>query len=319
MDTSFRLMPPGASNHADGVDNLYLFLWAVSAFFTVLIAALIIYFAIKYRRRREDEVGRKVHTNYLLEVVWTVVPLIIVTIMFVWAARVLYAQSRPPPDAMDIYVIGKQWMWKIQHENGKRELNELHVPLGRAVRLTMASQDVIHSFFIPAFRIKQDVIPGRYVTEWFRATKIGTYHLFCAEYCGNQHSGMIGSVTVMEPSDYEAWLAGTANDLPPAQAGEKLFLNLGCATCHGQRAPTMAGLYGSRRALSDGSTVVADDAYLRESILDSTAKIVQGYQPLMPSYRGQISEEQLMQVVAYIRSLAQPALPPSKEVRPAHE
>jgi len=293
-----------------------LFLCAVAGFFTLLIATLIIYFAIKYRRRSEDEIPPKVHTHYGLEIAWTAIPFILCVIIFVWAARVFYAQYRPPPDAMNIYVLGKQWMWKIQHENGKREINELHVPLGRAVKLTMASQDVIHSFFIPAFRVKTDVVPGRYMTQWFKATKAGEYHLFCAEYCGTQHSGMIGRVVVMEPAAYEAWLSGTVLDVPPAEAGEKLFTHFGCTTCHGERAPTMAGVYGKPQEMSDGTRVTFDDAYIRESILDSTAKIVKGYQPLMPSYRGQITEEQLMQLVAYIKSLSQP---PAKEVRPAYE
>jgi len=316
MDTSFRLMPESASTIASQVDALYLFLCAVAGFFTLLIATLIIYFAIKYRRRSEDEIPPKVRTHYGLEIAWTVIPALLCLIIFVWAARVFYSQYRPPPDAMNIYVLGKQWMWKIQHENGKREINELHVPLGHAVKLTMASQDVIHSFFIPAFRVKTDVVPGRYMTQWFKATKVGEYHLFCAEYCGTQHSGMIGRVVVMEPAAYEAWLSGTVLDVPPAEAGEKLFTHFGCTTCHGERAPTMAGVYGKPQELTDGTRVTFDDAYIRESILDSTAKIVKGYQPLMPSYRGQISEEQLMQLVAYIKSLSQP---PAKEVRPAYE
>jgi len=208
-------------------------------------------------------------------------------------------------------------MWKVQHRStGRREINELHVPLGRPVRLLMASQDVIHSFYVPAFRVKQDVVPGRYTTLWFQPSRVGTYHLFCAEYCGNQHSGMIGSVTVMEPADYEAWLAGTTADEPPAVAGERLFSHFGCATCHGQRGPTLANVYGQPRPLQGGGSVVADEAYLRESILYSTEKLVEGFQPIMPSYRGQISEEQLMQIVAYIKSLA---APPPREVRPAYE
>jgi cytochrome c oxidase subunit 2 len=322
MDRGFQMMPEQASTVAGHVDALYTFLWAVSAFFTVLIAALIIYFAIKYRRRFPDEPPPpKVHTDYRLELTWTIIPLAIVLVMFWWGARVVYLQMRPPADTLDIDVIGKQWMWKIQHRStGRREINELHVPLGRPVRLLMASQDVIHSFFIPAFRVKQDVVPGRYTTLWFQPTRLGTYHLFCAEYCGNQHSGMIGRVTVMEPADYEAWLAGTSADEPPAVAGERLFNHFGCATCHGQRGPTLANVYGQRRPLQGGGSIVADEAYLRESILYSTAKIVEGFQPIMPSYRGQMSEEQLMQIVAYIKSLAdQVSNPPAREVRPAYE
>ena len=318
MDRAFQFMPDQASTVAGHVDSLYTFLWAVSVFFTVLIASLIIYFAIKYRRRSPDEPPPpKVHTDYRLELTWTIIPLLLVLVMFWWGARVLYMQVRPPADTLDIDVIGKQWMWKIQHRStGRREINELHVPLGRPVRLLMASQDVIHSFFVPAFRVKQDVVPGRYTTLWFQPSRLGTYHLFCAEYCGNQHSGMIGRVTVMEPADYEAWLAGTTADEPPAVAGERLFNHFGCATCHGQRGPTLANVYGQPRALVGGGSVVADEPYLRESILYSTEKVVEGFQPIMPSYRGQMSEEQLMQIVAYIKSLS---APPAREVRPAYE
>jgi cytochrome c oxidase subunit 2 len=318
MDRGFQMMPEQASTVAQPVDSLYTFLWIVTVFFTVLIATLIIYFAIRYRRRSPDEPPPpKVHTDYRLELTWTIIPLVLVLIIFWWGARVLYVQMRPPADTLDVDVVAKQWMWKVQHRStGRREINELHVPLGRPVRLLMASQDVIHSFFIPAFRVKQDVVPGRYTTLWFQPSRVGTYHLFCAEYCGNQHSGMIGRVTVMEPADYEAWLAGTTADEPAAVAGERLFYHFGCATCHGQRGPTLANVYGQPRPLQGGGSVVADEAYLRESILYSTEKLVEGFQPIMPSYRGQISEEQLMQIVAYIKSLA---APPSREVRPAYE
>jgi cytochrome c oxidase subunit 2 len=259
----------------------------------------------------------KVGTNYRLELTWSIIPFLITMVMFWWGARVYYTQYRPPPDTIDIDVIGRQWMWKCQHRStGRREINELHVPTGRAVKLLMTSQDVIHSFYIPAFRVKQDVIPGRFTTLWFQPTKVGEYHLFCAEYCGAQHSGMIGKVVVVEPAKYEAWLAGTTTDEPSAVAGERLFNAFGCATCHGQRGPTLAGIWGQRRQLADGTTVIADEAYVRESILHSTDKLVGGFQPIMPSYRGQMSEEQLMQIVAYIKSLSQP---PLREVRPAHE
>jgi cytochrome c oxidase subunit 2 len=319
MDKGFQLMPDQASTVAGPVDGLYFFLCAVSAFFTVLIAALIIYFAIKYRRRSEHEPPPpKTRTDYRLELTWTFVPLAIVMVMFWWGASLYYREYRPPQNTLDIDVIGKQWMWMVQHRStGRREINELHVPVGRPVKLLMASQDVIHSFYIPAFRVKQDVIPGRYMTLWFEPTRVGEYHLFCTEYCGNQHSGMIGRVVVMEPAKYEAWLAGTTVDEPPAIAGERLFNHFGCATCHGQRGPTLANVYGQPRPLADGASVVADEAYLRESILYSTEKIVQGFQPIMPSYRGQMSEEQLMQIVAYIKSLAAPV--PAREVRPAYE
>ncbi len=318
MERGFQFMPEQASTVARPVDTLYMFLCAVSVFFTVLIAALIIYFAIKYRRRSPDAPPPpKTRTDYRLELTWTLIPLALVLVMFWWGARLMYAQMRPPPNTLDIDVIGKQWMWKVQHRStGRREINELHVPLGRPVRLLMASQDVIHSFFIPAFRVKQDVVPGRYTTLWFEPTRVGTYHLFCAEYCGNKHSAMIGRVVVMEPAEYEAWLAGTTADEPPAVAGERLFYHFGCATCHGQRGPPLANVYNQPRPLQGGGSVVADEAYLRESILYSTEKLVEGFQPIMPSYRGQMSEEQLMQIVAYIKSLS---APPAREVRPAYE
>jgi cytochrome c oxidase subunit 2 len=228
-------------------------------------------------------------------------------VMFFWGARVYLVAYKEAPDALDIHVIGKQWMWKVQHPDGTREINSLHVPLGQRVQLTLASQDVIHSFYIPAFRIKQDAVPGRYTKMVFEPTKVGEYHLFCAEYCGAQHSGMIGSVTVMEPEKYQQWLAGTVPDLSPADSGAKLFQQYGCITCHGVQAPTLAGVYGSEQdvVLPNGrrARVVADEAYLRESIMDSGAKVVAGYQPIMPSFRGQLSEEQLIQLIAYIKSL----------------
>jgi cytochrome c oxidase subunit 2 len=209
---------------------------------------------------------------------------------------------------MEIYVVGKQWMWKIQHPEGVREINELHVPTGRPIKLIMASQDVIHDFFVPAFRIKQDVVPGSYSTEWFIANNPGTYHLFCAQYCGTQHSQMVGSVIVMTPADYQAWLAGVGPSEPPAASGARLYISYGCATCHGARAPTLAGLYGSDVRVLDQranrtTTVKADETYLRESILFPDAKLVLGYPPIMPSFRGQLTEEQIFDLIAYVKSL----------------
>ncbi len=236
-------------------------------------------------------------------------------VLFFWSAGLYVHMRRAPDDAMQINVVGKQWMWKIQHPTGKREIDELHLPLGRPVKLTLASEDVIHSFYIPAFRIKQDVVPGTYESEWFTPTKIGEYHLFCAEYCGTQHSGMIGKVIVMQPSEYEAWLAGTPADQSPVAAGEKLFTQYQCITCHGQRGPGLVGLYGSKVKLIDGSTVTADEDYLRESILRPGAKIVAGFQPLMPTYAQQLTEEQVMQLVAYIKSLRTQGAPQESAVK----
>ena len=306
MDPNLRLFPEQASTAAPRVDALYSFLWLVTGFFTLLIFVLIVYFALKYRRRSKLTPG-PVGTSYALELAYTIIPFIIVMVIFFWGARVYFFIYRPPADALNVHVIGKQWMWKVQHENGRREINELHVPLNQPVLLTIASQDVIHSFFIPAFRVKVDAVPNRFTKMWFTATKTGTYHLFCAEYCGTLHSGMIGKVTVMEPEAYQAWLSGSAGtDEAPAEAGRQLFTSLGCVTCHGSVAPTMAGLFMSKREFQDGSTAVADENYLRESILDSTERVVANYAPIMPSFRGQISEEQLMNLIAYIKSLREP-------------
>jgi cytochrome c oxidase subunit 2 len=310
VDERFRLHPEQASSFARDVDGLYFFLTAVSAFFTLLIFVAIVYFAIKYRRRRgEEEPPRPIHGSLGLEVLWSVVPFVFAMIFFFWGARSYFHIARPPANAMEIYVVGKQWMWKMQHPNGTREINTLHVPRGQPVKLIMSSQDVIHSYYIPAFRVKQDVVPGRYTVMWFEPTKVGEYHLFCAEYCGTQHSGMIGRVVVMEPQDYEAWLSGTSPDEPPAVSGSRLFASLGCQTCHASQAPTMAGLFGSTVQLEGGRTVVADEQYLRRSITDSTSDLVRGYKPIMPSFRGQVSEEQLSALIAYIKSVRQTAQP----------
>jgi cytochrome c oxidase subunit 2 len=303
---TFRLFPERASTVSHQTDALYLFLCSVTAFFSILIFVLIVFFAIKYRRRSAAP-PPIVHTDLRLELLWTIIPLLIVLVIFFWGARIFFFIYRPPHDALDVHVIGKQWMWKIQHPSGRREINELHVPIGQPVRLLIASQDVIHGFYIPAFRIKQDAIPGRFANIWFEADKVGEYHLFCHEYCGTQHSKMIGRVVVMEQQKYQEWLAGTPGEESPAQAGAQLFNSLGCVKCHGEKAPTMAGLYGSRQRMTDGGIVEADEQYLRESILDSTRRVVAGYAPIMPSFRGQISEEQLMQLVAYIKSLREPA------------
>ena len=307
MSSSFPLFPPNASSVATEVDLLYLFIVAVCAFFTVLVSALVVVFAVKYRRRHPDEVGHDIHGSLALEIVWTIIPLVLALMMFGWGADLFYRLAKPPRDAMEIFVVGKQWMWKVQHPEGVREINELHVPIDRNVKLTMGSEDVLHDFSIPAFRVKMDVVPGKLTTMWFRATKPGTYHLFCAEYCGTKHSGMIGQVIAMTPQDYEAWLAGGRAMGSPATNGERLFSEHACVTCHkpdaAGRGPTLYGLYGSRVALADGRTVVADENYLRESIMNSQAKVVQGHQPIMPAFQGMLSEENLMQLIAYIKTL----------------
>lgn len=306
----FPLLPESSSTVSGSVDALFFYLVGVTIFFTILIAGMVIFFAIKYRRRTPFEIPRPIAGSLKLETLWTVIPFVIAMSMFVWGADVYFKQYRMPRDTMDIYVIGKQWMWKLQHPTGQREINELHVPVGRKVKLIMASEDVIHSFFIPEFRIKADVLPGKYTTLWFEATKPGTYHLFCAEYCGTNHSGMIGSIIVMEPADFDNWLSGGAGQQSPVAAGQNLFQNtLGCASCHGEngqggRGPALTNLLGSSVPIQGGGTVTADENYVRESILNPTAKVVAGYQPIMPTFQGQVSEEQLLQLIAYIKSLS---------------
>jgi cytochrome c oxidase subunit II len=315
MDTGLPLFPEQASTMAGRVDALYLFLIAISVLFGTLIAALVVTFAVKFRRRSRDERPAPIHGSTALELAWTLIPLGIVMVIFLWGAEVFFAMARVPPGTMNVYVVGKRWMWKTQHMTGQREINELHVPVGVPVKLTLTSEDVIHSFFVPAFRMKKDVVPGRYVTTWFQATRAGTYHLFCAEYCGTKHSGMIGSVTVMEPAAFQSWLSGGATGTSLAAAGEKLFTDLACVTCHRgdteARGPRLEGLFGRPVSLANGERVVADEAYVRESIVNPTAKIVAGFQPVMPAYQGRVSEEGLMQLVAYIESLGGPAPAPA--------
>jgi len=296
------------------VDHLLYYLLAVSAFFSIGIFATIFYFAIRYRRRSESELPAPIHGALSLEILWSVIPFGLAMIMFVWGASVYFTISRPPDDAQQIYVVAKQWMWKLQHMEGQREINELHIPVGQAVKLTMTSEDVIHSFFVPAFRTKADVLPGRYTTTWFKPTTPGKYHLFCAEYCGTKHSGMIGWIYVMEPQDYQAWLSGGASG-SLASSGEKLFQDLACANCHHLndqgRCPNLRGVFGSQVQLSDGSQVKADEEYLRESILNPSAKIVAGFQPIMPTFQGQVTEEGVLQLVEYIKSLTPTGAPPA--------
>src|SRR5713101_5909604 len=311
MNPSLQLVPEQASATAAHLDHLTLYLLVVAAIFSTLIFALIFFFAIKYRRRSNHERPVEVHGALTLEIIWTVVPFLLMMVMFSWGASIFFEMSRPPDDAMNVYVVGKQWMWKTQHLEGQREINELHVPLGRPVRLTMTSEDVIHSFFMPAFRVKFDVLPGRYTTAWFNPTKPGKYHLFCAEYCGTLHSGMIGWIYVMEPAEYERWLAGGAGGESLASSGQKLFEYLACANCHRTdkpgRCPNLIGLFGSKVQLTTRQTVSADEAYIRESILNPSAKIVAGYQNIMPSFQGQVTEEDLLQLIEYIKALGKPA------------
>jgi len=250
---------------------------------------------------------RPILGSLALEATWSLVPFGIFLIFFVWGAVIYFGERTAPADSMDVYVVAKQWMWKLEHADGQREINELHVPVDRNVKLIMTSQDVIHSFFVPAFRLKQDVLPGRYTTLWFHAIRPGTYHLFCAEYCGTQHSGMIGSIIVMNPADYEAWLSGGGGEGSLASTGQKLFQQLGCGSCHRSdtqgRGPNLVGVFGKPVLLEDGRTVTADENYVRESILNPGAKIVAGFKNIMPSFQGVVNEEQLLSLIAYVKSL----------------
>jgi len=302
------LWPEAASKVATDVDHLYIYISLVSVVMTVLIFATIFIFAVKYRRRSESEVPQPIHGSLRLEITWSIIPFLVMLTFFWWGAKIYFYNAVPPPNSMDVYVVGKQWMWKLQYPGGQREINELHVPIGQPVKLTLASEDVIHSFFIPALRIKHDVVPGHYDTMWFTADKPGRYHLFCAEYCGTEHSGMVGWVTVMSPADYQNWLAGGGSSGSMAQQGERLFEQLGCSGCHlldrQGRGPMLRGMYGSHVQLAGGGTALVDDAYIRESILNPNAKITAGYKPnVMPSFQGQLSEEQILQLVVYVKSL----------------
>jgi cytochrome c oxidase subunit 2 len=303
------LFPEQASTMAPRVDNLYFFLLGLTVFFSLLIAGLIVAYAIKFRRRSPDSIGAVIHGGLILEITWSVIPLMITMVLFVWGASVFFAMSKPPEETLNVYVVGKQWMWKFQHLDGQREINELHVPVGRPVKLIMTSEDVIHDVFVPAFRVKADVLPGRYTHLWFEPTKPGTYHLFCAEYCGTRHSGMTGQIVVMEPNDYQNWLSGGGGEGSLAAAGQKLFNDLACNTCHRPdaqgRGPVLQNLFGKTVELASGERVVADEAYIRESILNPQAKITVGFQPIMPTFQGLVTEEQLLELIEYVKSLKQ--------------
>ena len=306
--------PPQGSTHAASVDALYLFFVAVTAFFSVLIAMLVVVFAVRFRRRSADEVGAPIHGSLVLELTWTFIPLVIAMVMFVWGASLYFQITTPPSNAMEIYVVGKRWMWKAQHVSGQREINELHVPVGQPVKLIIGSEDVLHAYWVPAFRMKMDAVPGRTTTMWFEAAKAGEYQLFCAEYCGMSHSRMIGKVTAMEPGAFQTWLAGGKATGSMSDLGAKVFTDLGCATCHldgGQgRGPSLKGVFGSQVTLASGEKVTADEAYIRESILTPTAKMVAGFQPLMPTFQGVVSEEQIAHLTAYVKTLSTaPAAP----------
>ncbi|MDQ6801498.1 MAG: cytochrome c oxidase subunit II, partial [Acidobacteriota bacterium] len=286
------------------VDRLLFILCTVTGIMTLMVFAGMVYFAIRYRNGSKSDRSNRVHNSMPIEIGWTIATTLIFLALFAAGLTTYYEDFRPPAGAMEIYVIGRQWMWKAQHPDGRREINELHLPVGQSVRLTMTSEDVIHDFFIPAFRIKRDVLPGRYTEMWFRPTRTGTYHLFCSQYCGAFHAGMVGNIIVLEAPQYQQWLSSSASE-PMARTGADLFHSHACDTCHhpGGDGPLLSGLPGRLVHLSDGTTIVADDTYIRESILTPATKIVAGYQPRMPTYQGQLSEAEIAALIAYIKSL----------------
>ena len=317
------IFPDQASTFAKDVDALYFFIFAVSAFFALAVAAAVIYFGIRYHKTHDGEIGARIEGNLPLELLWSVIPTIIAMVMFGWGATVFYHLRRPPDEAMHIYAVGKQWMWKFQHLEGQREINELHIPAGRPIKVTVSSEDVLHSLYFPSFRTKIDAIPGRYTELWFEANTPGTYHIFCTEYCGTSHAGMIGSVTVLEPAAYQAWLQGGGEGGTLAQRGARLFESLACNSCHlesGQgRGPSLKNIVGTTVDLQNGSSAVVDDAYLRESILTSQAKIVRGFQPLMPTFQGLISEENLVALIEHVKSMSPKSTTAAPAASPAEK
>ena len=300
------LFPAEASTIAPYTDALYFFLLLMTLFGVALVCTIVLVFSVKYRKAK-NPVATQVEGSTLLEATWTIIPLGIFLVIFVWGALLYFRIYNPPVNAMNVYIIGKQWMWKAEHPGGQHEINALHIPINRPVQLTMISQDVFHSFSIPDFRVKREVIPGRYSTVWFQATAPGSYHLFCTQYCGTLHSGMIGQITAMTPEDYEKWLKMSTSGMSIAQNGERLFSSLGCNACHNgnaaARGPNLAGVYGSKLTLADGSQVLVNDAYLRESILNPSQHVTAGYAPIMPTYQGQVSEDGLISLVEYIKNL----------------
>ena len=299
--------PPTASGYASQIDILFGALLIIGALTAGLVFFLMLFFANKYRHGSNADRSGTTKKTWRFEVSWTAATLLIFVGLAVWGADIYLHLYNPPANAVQIFVVGKQWMWKAQHPGGQREINALHVPVGQPIRLVLASQDVIHSFFIPALRIKQDVVPGRYETMWFRADKVGRYHLFCAEYCGTDHAHMGGWITVMSPRDFGRWLQNQGGQETLAAQGKDLFRRYGCSGCHEAggtvRAPRLEGVFGSPVPLSDGSVVIADERYVRDSILDPKAQVAAGYAPVMPTFAGQIGENDLAKLVAYVESI----------------
>ena len=310
---AFPFWPERAGDYAGTVDFLFISLLVIAFLTAGLVIFLLILFAAKYRHSSNAPRDEPTTKTWRWEVGWTTVSLLVFVGLAVWGASLYLKLYNPPPGALQIFIVGKQWMWKAQHPGGQREINELHVPAGEDVRLVMGSEDVIHSFFIPALRIKHDVVPGRYETMWFRADRVGRYHLFCAEYCGTDHSRMGGWLTVMNPRDYSKWLRDEGGEQTLAAQGQQLFRRYGCSGCHEPggtvRAPHLEGVFGSPVPLSDGNVVVADERYVRDSILNPKAQVAAGYQPVMPTFAGQVSEDDLAKLVAYIQSIGRDPKP----------
>lgn len=304
--THFAIIPPEASKMASDMDALLFFMTLVSLFGLTVVIILVATFSSMYARHRHP-VAEQIEGSTLLEATWTIIPLGLFLIMFVWGAVIYFRAFTPPPNAMKIYVVGKQWMWKAEHPGGQHEINSLHVPTGKPVELILISQDVFHSFSVPAFRVKREAIPGRYNTVWFEATATGTYHLFCTQYCGTAHSAMIGDVIVQTPEDYKKWLDESTSGMSLAQNGERIFASLSCAACHNNRpdarGPNLANVYGSKLALANGATVIVDDEFLRNAILNPSQHITEGFAPIMPTYQGQISEEGVISLIEFIKHL----------------
>ncbi|WP_448192571.1 cytochrome c oxidase subunit II [Azospirillum sp. sgz301742] len=307
MGGDLQFLPATASSHASQMNWLFAGLVAASGVILILVFGLMIVFCVRYRRGSSAERGDTLKKTWKVETGWTTATFVAFLGLYVWGAYLYIDIHRPPADATDIYVVGKQWMWKVEHPGGQREIDTLHVPVGRPVRLVLSSQDVIHDFAVPAFRIRQDAVPGRTEVLWFTPTTVGEYHLFCAEFCGTDHAHMGGSVVVMEPAAFQRWLDAQGAGETLAQEGAALFRQYGCSGCHGAastvHAPPLEGLYGRPVPLANGRTVVADDRYIRDSILMPKAEIAAGYPPIMPSFAGQIGEDDLVKLLAYIKSL----------------
>ncbi len=304
---SIVLWPAAISAYARELDWLVFAFTALLVLLVTPIFGALVWFAVRYRQGSAADRTHRISRSVTIETAWSAIPFLLTLVFFVWAASLFFRLYHPPPGALDVSVAARQWMWKFQHPGGQREINVLHVPAGQPVKLTMISQDVIHSLFLPALRIKQDVLPGRYTQLWFQADQVGEYLLECAEFCGTDHSQMGGRLVVMEPAAYQQWLNGAATDETLAGRGARLFRSYGCSGCHegdsSVRAPQLAGVYGGTVPLSDGGTTIADESYIRDSILMPKKQVVAGFQPLMPSFQGRIGEEDLIALIAYIQSL----------------